>query len=215
MQLHHKFSALRDGNEMLKSAIDRKSEAIAFVDAKGQVILMNRPAASLMDARDGLLLGREGLRAANARESTQLQELIQGAAVTGNGKGLSPGGVMRLSRKAPRAPLLVLVAPAHSESQLTLPHRAAAIIFITAPEQRVEPNRETLRGLYRLTPAEVKLAVRLVHGSSLKEAADIHQVAMSTARSQLKSIFRNTDVSSQSQLVRLLTLLPPAPYVNA
>jgi DNA-binding CsgD family transcriptional regulator/PAS domain-containing protein len=212
MQLHDKFSALRDRNEMLGSALDRTPAAIVFVDARGQVILANRSAARLIDARDGLLLGRDGLRGATPHESAQLQKLIQGAALTGNGKGLSPGGVMHLSRKAPRAPLSVLVAPAHSENQLASPQRTAAVIFISDPEQRVEPNREILRRLYRLTPTEAKLAVLLLHGSSLKEAADIHQVAMSTARSQLKSIFRKTEVSSQSQLVRLLSLLPPAPH---
>jgi DNA-binding CsgD family transcriptional regulator len=50
--------------------------------------------------------------------------------------------------------------------------------------------------------------VLLAGGIDPKEAAAQLEVALSTVRSQLKSIFAKTDTSRQSELVRLLLLGP-------
>jgi DNA-binding CsgD family transcriptional regulator len=100
------------------------------------------------------------------------------------------------------------VTPVRLELASLAPHSPAAAIFITDPEQLVEPSREVLRRLYGVTPAEHRLAALLVQGQSLRQAAEIRQVTIATARSQLKSIFRKTNVCSQNQLVRFLLLLP-------
>jgi DNA-binding CsgD family transcriptional regulator len=88
------------------------------------------------------------------------------------------------------------------------PHIPAAAIFITDLEQHVEPSREILCRLYGLTPAEYKLAMLLVQGHSLRQAAEMRRITKETARWHLKNIFRKTNVSSQSHLARVLLLLP-------
>jgi DNA-binding CsgD family transcriptional regulator/PAS domain-containing protein len=209
MQLHRKFVALRKHSNMLESSLDLVTTAIVFVDSTGHILLANRSAAALLQRCDGLLSTRDGLRTNSPRESAQLEKFIRAAALTGNGNGLSAGGAMHISRKSPRTPLAVLVAPVKLDLASLTPH-AAAVIFITDPEQKVEPSGEVLRRLYGVTPAEYKLAALLAQGRSLRQAAEIRQVTIGTARIQLKSIFLKTNVSSQSQLVRLLLLLPPA-----
>jgi DNA-binding CsgD family transcriptional regulator len=210
MQLHRKFVALRKHSTMLESSLDLVTTAIVFVDGSGHVLLENRSAAALLQRCDGLLSTRDGLRAGSARESAQFEKLIRAAALTGNGNGLSSGGTMQISRKSPGTPLTVMVAPIKLDPASLTPHRPAAVVFITDPEQKVEPSGEILRRLYGVTPAEHKLAVLLAQGRGLRQAAEIRQVTIGTARSQLKSVFRKTNVSSQSQLVRFLLLLPPA-----
>lgn len=54
---------------------------------------------------------------------------------------------------------------------------------------------------FTLTPAELKLADALGRGASVREAAGFLGIAEGTARQQLKSIFRKTGVSRQSELV--------------
>ncbi|HYD07570.1 MAG TPA: helix-turn-helix transcriptional regulator [Reyranella sp.] len=63
---------------------------------------------------------------------------------------------------------------------------------------------ESLRSIYRLTPAESRLCELLKEGHSLREAADLLFVQASTAASQLKSIFIKMGISRQADLVRML-----------
>ena len=69
-------------------------------------------------------------------------------------------------------------------------------------------NARHFEQLYRLTPAEAKLAKALAAGQSLSEAAEELSVGQSTLRSHLKSIFVKTQTKRQSELVRLFMLGP-------
>lgn len=55
--------------------------------------------------------------------------------------------------------------------------------------------------LFKLTPAEARLAKCLVEGDSLSEAADKLGRLERTARNQLSSIFAKTGVHKQHQLI--------------
>ena len=61
--------------------------------------------------------------------------------------------------------------------------------------------------LFRLTPAEARLAGLLAEGYVLKEAADHLGVTIATVRSQRKQGFQKTGASRQSELVRLVLRL--------
>lgn len=73
------------------------------------------------------------------------------------------------------------------------------------------PSSQLLCALFDLTPAEARLADRLVAGASLNQVALNHGVSITTIRSQLRSIFAKTGTSRQAQLVALLSSLwvPP------
>lgn len=210
MRLRQNFMALRGQNQVLETALDRVATPIIFVGAAGRVIGMNRAADALLKHRDGLISAHQMLRAANCRQSFQFEKLIRAAAQTGNGNGFHPGGVMEISRKPPRLPLVISVAPLRAQVPVRFAEQAAAVIFITDPELRVEPAREVLLRLYGLTPAEYELALLMAQGNTLQQAAQTRRTSIETARAQIKSIFRKTNTSSQSRLVRLLLLLPAA-----
>ena len=57
---------------------------------------------------------------------------------------------------------------------------------------------------FGLTPAEERLAAKLVDGLSLKEAAAELGIAHATVRNQLRSIFARVGVNRQPELVRVL-----------
>ena len=62
-----------------------------------------------------------------------------------------------------------------------------------------------LQNRFDLTPAEVRLVVDLVTGTSLKSSAKALGVSYETVRRQLKSVFHKTGTHRQSELV--LTIL--------
>jgi DNA-binding CsgD family transcriptional regulator len=201
-KLHFQFSELKARTEGMEAALNMLTAGVVFLGTAGAVLLMNSRAEEVLNRRDGLLLTHGKLGAAVYRESTHLQAIIVSAARTGSGKGLGAGGTISISRKEGR-PLSVTVAPLR-EFDPTLSKRPAAVLFISDPDRNIAVPVDLLRRCYGLTPAEARLAMILVEGKSVKEAADICGVKHSTAKSQLKSIFVKTNVRRQGELIRLL-----------
>jgi DNA-binding CsgD family transcriptional regulator len=201
-KVHFQFAELKARNEGIETALNMLTTGLIFLGATGEVVLMNSRAEWVLNLKDGLLLTTGKLTAAVYAESVRFQAMIRAAAQTGSGKGFSAGGTILISRKKGR-PLSITAAPLREFSP-GLSQRPAAVLFVSDPDQNVELPVDLLRRCYRLTPAETRLAVVLLEGHSLKEAADSGRVTHNTAKSQLKSIFLKTDVKRQSELIRLL-----------
>ena len=80
----------------------------------------------------------------------------------------------------------------------------AAIIYIRDPEHKAQAPHEIVRQLFKFTPAETSLAMQLANGLSLEDAAIELGIRRNTARAHLRAIFSKTDVTRQTELVRLL-----------
>ena len=66
------------------------------------------------------------------------------------------------------------------------------------------PDEIVLGSRFRLTPAEVRIALGIARGEPLTEIADLHGITVQTARTQLKSVFSKTRTNRQAQLAVLL-----------
>jgi DNA-binding CsgD family transcriptional regulator len=69
------------------------------------------------------------------------------------------------------------------------------------------PSEELLARAFSLSPAEIRLAQHLARGESLEQIAPRIGVKISTARSQLASIFTKTGLKRQARLVAVLARL--------
>lgn len=65
----------------------------------------------------------------------------------------------------------------------------------------------SLKLLFGLSPAEIKVAQRLVRGDSLEETAKALCIRMSTARTQLAGVFAKMGTNRQPRLVAVLSRL--------
>jgi DNA-binding CsgD family transcriptional regulator len=205
LQLHERLIQLEDQRRDLSNALDLLSFGVILVDATGKILLLNRSAERILHHNDGLTAGAEGLRASSHEQSGALRALIAGAAAATNTVGVQPGGVLSVPRPSLRRDYAVLVCPMRAaESRPTLNDRAAAAIFITDPDARCEPPPQLLMRLFGLTPAEARLAILLMEGETLAEAAEKIGITRNTAHSQLKAVFGKTGASRQSELVKLL-----------
>ena len=201
-KLHFQFSEVRARSEGIEAALNMLTTGVVFLENTGAVLLMNTGAEEVLNHQDGLLLTRGKLSATVNAESHTLQAMIGASLQTGIGLGLGSGGTISISREKGR-PLSVTVAPLREFSP-TLSKRPAAVLFISDPDRSLELPADLLRRCYRLTPAEARLAMILLEGQSLKEAADSCGIKHNTAKSQLKSIFVKTNVKRQGELIRLL-----------
>lgn len=73
------------------------------------------------------------------------------------------------------------------------------------------PSSTCLEQIFGLTRAEARLALLLVDGSTLTEAAEKLHVSVATLRTQLKAIFDKTHTHRQAELVVLISRLSALP----
>jgi DNA-binding CsgD family transcriptional regulator len=84
---------------------------------------------------------------------------------------------------------------------------STAIIDIIRLRNLPAPSETILKHVYGLSPAEVRIAQGISRGDSLEEVAASSGVRISTARTQLASIFEKTNTRRQAKLVALLSHL--------
>jgi DNA-binding CsgD family transcriptional regulator len=210
--LYFRLSDLEARTAGTEAALNLLVAGVIFVGSMGEIILMNTKAEELVRNRDGLLLVRKRLSAAVEAEATRLHVLISSVTQTSNGTGMSAGGTIPISRRNGRS-LSVTIAPLRNFS-IDLVQQPTAVIFISDPDENLELPADFLTRCHGLTSAEARLAMILVEGHSLKEAADLCGVTRNTAKSQLKSIFTKTNVQRQAQMVRLILSAPPLRQIS-
>ncbi|MEE4251978.1 MAG: helix-turn-helix transcriptional regulator, partial [Alcanivoracaceae bacterium] len=128
-----------------------------------------------------------------------------------SGRYGSAGNVISVER--PNQPdLRLLVMPVHPDAtdNPLFPSRAFAAIFIVDVESEVRISQPLLSELLGLTNAEARTAAAVARGMSPAEMARSFNLSVHTVRSQLKSVFRKTGTSSQSQLGQLVLNSPAA-----
>jgi DNA-binding CsgD family transcriptional regulator len=201
-RLQSKFHELQNKSVALHQALDTLQTGLIFLGSKGEIVIMSRSAEKIVAQQDGLLATRRGLSAEHPAESTLLAATIQQAATTSNGHGISAGGTVLISRRG-RPPLQLLISPIHNPLISTSEH-VAAIVFINDPLHHPRPTQAALHTVYRLTPAEYRIALLLSDGHTPRQISGMVGVTENTVRSQIKSVFSKMGVRRQSELIRLL-----------
>ena len=187
-------------------ALDAIPHETVLVDAAGRVVHANSAASRRLASGDGLGVAGNRISARTAAETSALTRLIAKAADPWS--STQPGGYLRLSRRPPKEPLVVFIAPVQRSSAWQGASGAVAMLLVSDPQDAPPSRIDVLRRLYRLTPAEARLAELLLHNRTLHEVADLHAVTVETVRSQLKQVFAKTETHRQSELLRLLLRLP-------
>ncbi|SAL76718.1 LuxR family transcriptional regulator [Caballeronia peredens] len=87
--------------------------------------------------------------------------------------------------------------------------RDADLIIVISPDPRdATVSAQQLMQLFKLSPAEARLAHNLAKGKSIEEHAQVVGVSIATARNQLRSVLEKTGLGRQQNLVRVLSQLP-------
>lgn len=201
--LHTKMLAWQQTASAAAFVADTLDVGLIGIDIAGGVCFVNGVAESLLRTRKILQVQRGRIVLQNARPQTTLDMMLQTA---GHLDLHSPaGGALTLSDAAGSLHLSVLpyrVAIAHSPAQLR------ALVTITDPAAKPKSRHQLLGELFRLTPAEARISMLLASGLELGAIAERTRTTSHTVRSHLKAIYQKTNVSKQSQLVRLISMLP-------
>jgi DNA-binding CsgD family transcriptional regulator len=198
-----KLTALLHCNESQKriyeEGLERLNIGVIVLSETAQLLRANPTARQMLDSADGLRLLDRQLAASTVTETRALRHLLASARER-------PGQVtaMCLSRPSGRRKLAAVVRSIPLVEESEGRERPAVSIFLRDPDTLAEPAHDIARQLFDFTPAEAHLAIELLNGLSLDEAAAKLGILRNTGRAHLRAIFSKTGVSRQSELIRVL-----------
>jgi DNA-binding CsgD family transcriptional regulator/PAS domain-containing protein len=196
---------------VLKSAelerdIYRKAlEDIAFgtllIDQTGRVVRADTAATRLLERNSGLVIIDGRLRTACRKEDLELREAITAAIRDSSLESPTFSRAMRLSACTHLTLLVRSLAPSATSANQ---QAAAAIVYLSDTQAASTASVQQLVDLFDLSAMEAALALQLVRGRTLAEAARILHLSQHTARTYSKHIFAKTGAHRQADLVRLI-----------
>lgn len=200
-RIANQLSDLQQQAQQHQSLLDQQRHALWLTDARGQVQYCNEAAQHFLRQPEALLYLEHHQLCCRLQDG-MLQTLISQAA----GKwGARQAGLLLLN---PHTRQQVLVIPvqeqAHPKVFPALPPRLPAVLILLLTPK---PNIALFEHLFRLTPAECRLAELLTLGNSLESSAEQLGVTLHTVRTQVRSLFSKTRTERQSDLVSLLIRL--------
>lgn len=204
VELHRKLCHAELQSELGIRALDYLAHGVVLVDDDGQIVLMNQLAKSIISQSDGLSVTDNTLIAGSREADRELKRLLREAGSNHTEFRFSGGGAMLAKRPSGRRPYSILVSPLKAHPFFVDRHSSAVAIFLSDPESEIEAPEQMLLRLYDLTPAESRLALVLLQGVNLSEAARRIGITRNTAHTQLQSIYAKTRVRRQSELMALL-----------
>ena len=204
VDLHAALDMLQSERALYADAVDRLLVGTIILDEHGKVIRSNDVATRLLQARDGLCLADNTLQAHCPLENRRFRKILEGAAQA-HAAATHRSEVTTLNRPGSATPLSVLVRPiplSYRGEDKAL--RPAVAVFIRDPASSPRNTHASLRKLYQLTPTEIELALLMVDGLTLDEAAARLGVKKNTVRAHLRGIFAKTGATRQAVLVKML-----------
>ena len=182
--------------------------AMLLVNARGEVVHASESAWQILQAEPGIRMHARKLRLQGKAGQDQLDRLIAASFDGSNVHAPVTGGVVPVWRCG-RTPLLMQVIPLHPDADSGLmPVPAHVAIYLVDGEQPSQMDLGKLASLLDLTPAEARVAALVAQGEKPADIAASGNVSLHTVRSQIKSIFIKTEVTSQAQLTKLVRALP-------
>lgn len=118
----------------------------------------------------------------------------------------------------------VAVTPVSGERVGLFSGKKLCLVILTKPQAAVKLDVHALAALFKLTPAEAKLAEAICNGEPLANYAAANEISVTTVKTHLRALFGKTGVSRQADLVRVMLTDPilcrpmtkecPRPHLN-
>lgn len=204
LRIYNRISELESERMIYAEAMTQLAMATILLDEDRAIVSTNPAADYLLARKDGfdVLEGRLLLQSKpQHKRFCQIMEEVVQAQRLGE---IDLARAMLVDAEVSQSQFSLIVRPTPAADRPASAADPVIAVFIRSPNQPVEASAELLRELFGLTPAESKLAVLLTNGFTIESASEKLDISHHTARAHLRSIFSKTNVSRQSQLVRLI-----------
>jgi DNA-binding CsgD family transcriptional regulator len=186
-------------------ALSKLQIGLLVCDAAGQVIAMNRVAESILEKRDGLELGADGLLCATQESKPAIAARVKECAdaVRSARSPHSPSAVA-IDRGPGRRRLSVFLRPSNHDLRKSPAGKGTVLVIVLDSELPVGAVVPELQQVYGFTTSEARLANLLMEGKGLEDCCAELGIRRATACTHLRRLFAKTGVHRQSELVSLL-----------
>ncbi len=208
MRVRHELARMKMLTGAALDALDCLTRGVVITGPEGEVRFANRAAENLLSDGDGLTTRGGRIVARHLRGERAMAGLIDNAAKTAIGDGLSAVDAVALERPSGKPPIAVVAEPlsrSHSDRLLDNTEHGT-ILFLSDPDRIGLPSAGRLATLYALTPAESEVTSRLAHGDSRAVIARDLGVSEHTVKTHQTAVFAKLDVHRQAELVRRVAI---------
>lgn len=210
---HDAHVRLSDIVRALTAVHDRLALAALVIDRHGRVQWANAAARRMLDdAAAAVRLAGGRIEAADADQSASLARAIARASSAGSDVATRPdesaaSPFVAITRPG-RPPVPVVAVPVREPDAQVFEREVPLLVLVFDPDHAPAPDPGVLQALFGFTARESELAVLLLQGLSLEDAAHALGIAVSTARTFLAQLTAKTDSHTQAGLVRRLLDIP-------
>lgn len=204
IELHSRTLRTESERAFYEDAIDKLAMGVVILDGNAKVLRKNQAAEQLLREKRGLSQVGDALQVGDTQENRAFRTLLE--EVIDAHRQFQPGFVraFRIADSGSLTGLGLLVRPLPPIEGSDGSSNPTAAIFVSDPHQSRQAPSDILIELFGFTPAESKLALRLVNGLTLDEASEELGISRNTAKSHLSSVFSKTGVARQTQLLQLI-----------
>ncbi len=210
LKIHSEFTHLRLKQDALLKGLDRLVIGLILYDRNALPVYINPTAKSIIEKHPAMQLQDDDLLLTNPVDEKNLRKTIVDTAEIDPDDSWKQSVAIGITHPDVEAPLPLLVTPMHAHLITSdLDYEGAKVaVFLSDPNPLQPISVDNLVSVYSLTPSEAQVAISLANGHSIDEIANNSNHSAHTIRSQLKSVFRKTGVSRQSELIKLLLTGP-------
>ncbi|WP_439893699.1 helix-turn-helix transcriptional regulator (plasmid) [Ralstonia sp. 25C] len=188
------------------AGLDTLDFGVMVIERTMRVKYANAWARTMAAEDDRLSLDGGKLHSGDHTHDSALRALIETAAGSLGVQGAA-GSWMYLARDGRPVPFIATpLAP--SDAMRSGWASPLALVLVGNSETRSVMDAGVLASLFGLTNKECIVAARLAAGETLQEIAEREFLSLHTVRVHIRDILRKTGTHRQSELVRLLHLLP-------
>jgi DNA-binding CsgD family transcriptional regulator len=190
--------------KLLDQIFQFSRHGLLWLDSRLNIVTCNTVAHRLLGENDGVFIRDQRLDFSRRDIKREFERFMH---PTRKGRARNPGSssvrlTRRFLRPSGRGTLLVVGIVLVQEGQ-------DAWNFMVIEDLNSHPplDYELCRDIYSLTPAETRVAARLLDGRSVPGIAKDMKLSPLTVRTHVKRVFKKTGVHSQAQLMSALCKL--------
>jgi DNA-binding CsgD family transcriptional regulator len=186
----------------LADALDGLAAGLFLVDGFGRIVHANAAGRAIL-AEGRVLRDADGILAATEPSTQQLLQSAIAAAGRGDA-GIGTSGIPLVEGDGTRWITYLLPLTAGARRQAGAAYSAVAAVFVRKAALELPHPLETIAGIYKLTPAELRVLMAVVEIGGVPEIAPVLGIAETTVKSHLQHVFEKTGTARQADLVKLV-----------
>lgn len=211
INIQKEFARLQTTEQALKRGLDRMLIGLILFDDCLRPVYINPVASAILDYHPAVSLQNGKVYASRHEDAKRLHRALVTAINASVGRDpCDSSTALGLRHHNCTFTLPVQISPIKDilHGLVTDGSYARAVMCFSDPERSHPIEAEYVMDIYGLTRAEAEVAVSMANGMNPELISKMKGVAISTVRSQLKSIYNKLGVNHQIELVKLMLTGP-------